>query len=119
MATRRVAHAEAAAIGLREIRSLWEFAMTTQARDVNTGSWSGALVTVEQGIKRRLTVLDWTCQGTPERAWRTWPSDAFVPQSVLTCRRVPRISCHISCQTSPGPFVAASKTPEAGPLIRA
>ena len=35
--------------------------------------------TLNLGIKRRLTIFVWTCQGSTRRF------DAFVPQSVLTC----------------------------------
>ena len=54
--------------------------------------------TLNLGIKRRLTFLDWTRQGMPGRAWRIRRYDAFVSRSVLACHRLPRVSCHISCQ---------------------
>jgi hypothetical protein len=36
----------------------------------------------EHGIKRRLTVLVWTCQGMPGSVSRTWWSDAFMSRRV-------------------------------------
>ena len=55
--------------------------------------------TLNLGIKRRLTVLVRKRQDVLERASRTWRSDAFLSQSVLTCHSVPRVRCQQSCQT--------------------
>jgi hypothetical protein len=54
--------------------------------------------TLNLGIKRRLTLLARKCQGASGRAARIRRSDAFVPQRVLACHRLPWVSCHISCQ---------------------
>jgi hypothetical protein len=57
---------------------------------------------LKQGIKRRLTVLAWTCLDATRHDSRTRSSDALVPPSVLACHRSPRLSCQISCQTRDG-----------------
>jgi hypothetical protein len=61
--------------------------------------------TLNLGIKRRLTVLDWTSLGMPQRDWRIRRSDAFPSQSVLARHRLPQLSCQISCQLR-GPSAA-------------
>ena len=60
--------------------------------------------TLNLGIKRRLTFIVRKRQDVSRRASRTRRSDAFVPQSVLECHRLPSVSCHISCH--PGPRIA-------------
>jgi hypothetical protein len=54
--------------------------------------------TLNLGIKRRLTFLARKRQDVPGRDSRIRWSDPFVSQSVLTCHRLPRLSCQISCQ---------------------
>ena len=54
--------------------------------------------TLNLGIKRRLTFLARKRQDGSWRASRIRRYDAIVSQSVLTCHRLPRVSCQISCQ---------------------
>ena len=59
--------------------------------------------TLNLGIKRRLTFLARKRQDVSGLASRIRRSDAVVPQSVLTCHRLPRVSCQISCQADTSP----------------
>jgi hypothetical protein len=86
--------------GVRDSLYAWLHKISAKHRrhEPHVGARAGSR-TLNLGIKRRLTFVARKRQDGSWRDSRTRWSDAFVPQSVLACHRLPWVSCQISCQS--------------------